>query len=98
MDIEKEDIFKVLNECSKYFREQENRENDDDSVLFKIVEVCNMITGVEEKDHDLFFITRASANEYKEKHSQEFEGELKIKAIKNNDSLLKKIIEILKEY
>lgn len=58
-------------------------------------EEIDTIAGKVEKDHDLIFITRKGANEYKQEHKDEFRGKLKIKVIDNKDKLLEKILRII---
>lgn len=79
---EKEDIIKLYEEISLYFKEQEIRKDDLERIkngeIFKIVEEIETIGGTEVKELDLIFISRPSANKYKKEHKEEYKGILKI--------------------
>ena len=96
---EKEENVNLFEEISNYFKEQEIRQEDLGKIvngeIFKIIEEIDTIAGKVEKDHDLIFITRKGANEYKQEHKDEFRGKLKIKVIDNKDKLLEKILRII---
>ena len=59
---EKEDIIKLYEEISLYFKEQEIRKDDLERIkngeIFKIVEEIETIGGTEVKELDLIFISR----------------------------------------
>lgn len=94
---EKEDIIKLYEEVSLYFKEQEIRKDDLERIkngeIFKIVEEIETIGGTEVKVLDLIFISRPGANKYKE----EYKGILKIIPIDNKDELLEKILRIIEK-
>lgn len=98
---EKEDIIKLYEEISLYFKEQEIRKDDLERIkngeIFKIVEEIETIGGTEVKELDLIFISRPSANKYKKEHKEEYKGILKIIPIDNKDELLEKILRIIEK-
>ena len=98
---EKEEIIKLFEEISSYFKEQEVRQEDLEKIkngeIFKIVEEIDSIEGKYEKELDLIFITRKGANDYKKQHKDEYRGILKIKVIDNKDDLLEKILRVIEK-
>lgn len=98
---EKEDIIKLYEEISLYFKEQEIRKDDLERIkngeIFKIVEEIETIGGTEVKELDLIFISRPGANKYKKEHKEEYKGILKIIPIDNKDELLEKILRIIEK-
>ena len=98
---EKEDIIKLYEEISLYFKEQEIRKDDLERIkngeIFKIVEEIETIGGTEVKELDLIFISIPGANKYKKEHKEEYKGILKIIPIDNKDELLEKILRIIEK-
>ncbi len=96
---EKENMVSLFEEISTYFKEQEIRKEDLQNIfngeLFKIVEEVDLISGKQEKELDLIFITRKGADNYKKEHKNEYEGNLKIKIIDNKDILLERILRLI---
>ena len=98
---EKENMYELFKQISSTFRNQEIREEDvtkiENGEIFKIVEKVELVSGTEEIDHDLIFITRKGAEQYKKEHKDEYDGELKIKVIDNKDDLLEKILRVIEK-
>ena len=96
---EKENMVKLFEENSSYFKEQEIRKEDVKKLangeLFKIIEEIDSIGGKIEIDHDLIFITRYGAENYKKLHKKEYKGELTFKVFDNKDELLEKILRVI---
>ena len=92
---EKEEIIKLFEEISSYFKEQEVRQEDLEKI--KNGEIFKIVEGKYEKELDLIFITRKGANDYKKQHKDEYRGILKIKVIDNKDDLLEKILRVIEK-